>query len=84
MMKGIANPQLKAGGLQIRRNENGKNECRQSLAAFIIFTKDLCQICFLYTTPSPKPQHPRWPRRCRAVRKREHQRCRRKRSRDAS
>ena len=33
-MKGIANPQLKAGRLQIRRNENGKNECRQSLAAF--------------------------------------------------
>ena len=29
MTAGIANPQLKADGLQIRRNENGKNECRQ-------------------------------------------------------
>ena len=82
MMKGIANPQLKAGGLQIRRNGNGKNECRQSLAAFIIFTKDFRKICFL--KPSPKPQHQGWPRRCQAVWRRERQRCRRKRSTDAS
>ena len=44
MMKGIANPQLKAGGLQISRNGNGKTMNAASIGGIHLFTKDLCKI----------------------------------------